>query len=263
MTPGTTLTRIGQDVFGCDAAGLSRRWKGVIGVTSVELSKLILRMGIDVDSVFPEDLALPPEDLRRKLRTSEAGIYGRSASVRLFLAATGFAGPSAQLQLKQVKRRASAFTAHPDETGPGQTILYSGDTVRFVCFAPHDGRLILLDYASDGHDVRLLSPHERDAWAQTGAEGTITVPDPIDPPLTVRAMGGNRHVTALWLAAPFAQGFDINPAMWTQDAGENDAPVPEFRALSAVAITAIVKALQNDPDGPVLAADTLTYRVQS
>lgn len=263
MTPGTTLTRIGQDVFGCDAAGLSRRWKGGIGVTSVELSKLILRMGIDVDSVFPEDLALPPEDLRRKLRTAEAGIYGRSASMRLFLAAKGFAGQSARLQLKQAKRRASAFTANPDDTGPGHMILYSGDTVRFVCMSPDEGQLILLDCASDGHDVRLLSPPVADAWAQAGADGTTTVPDLIDPPLTVRAMGGNRHVTALWLAPPFAQGFDINPTMWTQDPGENDAAAPEFRALSAVAITAIVKALQDGPDGPVLAADTLTYRVQS
>ncbi len=261
MAPGTTATGICRDIFGCDASGVTRRMQGETGIYAVELSQLVARLGIDADGVFPEDLTLPPDVLRQKLKDAHLGIYSRQASVGLLRALQSFAGAQGRVRIERVKHRGSAFTAAADVAEPTWQQLFVGDAVRFVCDGPSTGRLMLLDYAADGQDVMLLMPSASRDWRRPDAVGRITFPDSLDAPLKVMPVEGNRHASAVWLVTPFAEGFDQNPTMTvTLPATEAD-PGPEFRTLSPIAIRALQNALNAGKDGPILAADTVTYRV--
>lgn len=262
MTPGTTAAGLCRDVFGVDHGGVSRRLSGEIAISAVELSQLVARMGIDADGVFPEDLTLPPDVLRAKLKDAHLGIYGRSASVRLYRAAQTFDGPRGRLTINRQQQRSSAFTATQGDPEPPWHILHAGEAVRIVCIGPTDGRLLLLDYDTDSEEVMLLIPAKAGGWPVATTGGRTEYPDPVlEPPLTVRPLSGNRQATALWLAAPFTEGIDQHPGMTRPAGADGPDGGPEFRALRSKAVEALRNALEDGTEGAVLATATVTYRV--
>ena len=261
MPPGTTVAGLCRDVFGCDAAGVTRRLSGQIAVSAAELSQLVVRLGIDEDGVFPEDIALAPGTLRQKLRDGGCGIYGRAAGVRLLRSFRSYDGREGALRIVRSNTRSAGFTQMPGAMPLPPTVLHIGEAVRFECKGPTEGRLMLLDFATDGAEVVMLLPAETGGWAPVGPHGQTVHPDRMDAPLRVRPTIGKRHIGALWLAGPFAAGLDQNPVMTTPTVEPGAATEPEFRALSGTAVRAVRNALDTGVDGPVLAAAVVSYSI--
>ena len=256
LSPGTTIFTIGADVFRCDSSGLTKRFNGATGITSVQRSRLISHLGLDAEGVFPDDLLLAPKEFRAKLKAQSAGIYGRSASLGLMKGVRDFEGPVAQLDLVKEVVRESGFTSAPEDGREvHRYLLQPGQAIRFHCRGPDDARLLLLDHAADGRSATILSPVEAGEWARRQASGIVKIPDEIDPPLRARTIEGNRHVSAVWATRDYAHFMDQSARYATENA--------EYRDLDPPVLDNLTKALEGYDKSRILAASILTYRINA
>lgn len=257
MPPDTTATTIGREIFGCDASGLRKRFTGRVAISSAEMSRIIVRLKLDADGIFPDDLTLGPEALRQKMKSKHAGIYGRAAGVMLYRAIADYQGEPASLEIRRESRRGSAFTSMSEHVDVTLNMLQPHELIRFACQGPAFARLLLLDYPADGTDATLLSPATLGGWSPVQGDGVNYVPVRTEAPLTVRKIEGNRHASAIWVDSGFGSKF----YQLIDHPQQGRVKASEFRDLDKHAIRILAEAISGSVNGPVRAAYTRTYRV--
>lgn len=248
-----------KDIFACSDSGLSRRLGGQVKVTDFELSRIVHYFGLDIDGIHPDDLLLDAAAFGSKLKAMGVGIYGAAEPLRFAAAARAFAGASASIELKPV-RRGSGFGPEGYLENRPTLALTVGQRVRFRCRSDAEGALLVVDHRIDEAETAyLLSPATTRDWIRAQPKTGLEVPRNGQPMLHVHPASGRRRVTTLWVDQAFGEEIEASieayaVAHWTAASkrdtvgyrvrGIEDTSDPGFRSIPVAQLASLTRELE-------------------